>query len=158
MPLRAALAAGAVLTVLVTGGCAAADASSDDASAAPTTSAAPVAETAAGTDEHSCAGFGDVMTIMHNVGAAVHDGRMTEQEKSGWYGLATRVLDRVPASGEGPISESLTALKESAPAVAPGGGGSTGIESDAWNTAGTELREACEAEGFDVSAEGFIGG
>ena len=76
MPLRAALAAGAVLTVLVTGGCAAADASSDDASAAPTTSAAPVAETAAGTDEDSCAGFGDVMTIMHNVGAAVHDGRI----------------------------------------------------------------------------------
>jgi hypothetical protein len=156
-PLRAALALGAVLTLLATAGCAATDASAGDASATPAASTAPVAEVAAGTDEESCAGFGDIMTIMHNVGAAVHDGRMTEQEKAGWYGLATRVLDRVPASGEGPISDALTALQESAPAVEPGGS-STGIESDAWNAAGTELREACEAEGYDASAVGFIGG
>ncbi|MFF7294207.1 hypothetical protein ACFY9N_16880 [Microbacterium sp. NPDC008134] len=158
LPLRSALALSSVLAVLLAAGCAAAESPADDAPTATSTSVPADADAGTATDEESCAGFSDVMTILHNVGAAVHDGRMTDQEKSGWYALATRVLDRVPATGEGPISDALTATQEAAPAVAIGAGGSTGIESDAWNAAGGELREACEAEGYQVVAEGFVGG
>lgn len=147
------------LLVLVTSGCSNASA----APAATSTAAEPTAESsaapeAAATDEESCAGFGDVMTILHNVGAAVHEQRMSEREREGWYGLATRVLDRVPASGEGVISDALAAMKKAAPPVGIDGGATSTIESEAWNAAGEDLREACEAAGHEVVAEGFIGG
>lgn len=158
MPLRAAVAVGALLTALVAGGCASSvevEATAEPAEEAST--AAPESD-AAGIDEDSCAGFVDVMTILHNVDAAVHDGRMDDHERKGWYALASRVLDRAPASGEGPISDALTALQEAVPAVSFDSGGIVDMQSDAANTAGAALREACDAGGYETGAAGFVGG
>ncbi len=145
------------LLVLLASGCA----DSSSAPAATETAATAEASTApdaAAIDEESCAGFGDIQTILHNVEAAVHEQRMSDQERTGWYGLATRVLDRVPASGEGDISDALTAMKKASPPVGFDGGATSTIGSDAWNAAGTDLREACEAAGYEIVTEGFVGG
>lgn len=157
LPFRSALVLGAAFAILVTAGCAADTAPDEGASAAPT-SASTSSEMDAATDEASCAGVGDVLTILHNVDAAAHEERMSDQERGLWHALATRVLERVPASGEGPVSEALVAYKEAVPVVAAGGGGAAGFESDSANAAGADLREACETAGYEIMTEGFVGG
>ncbi len=148
----------AALLVLVASGCtntSPVPAATSTAESAAESSAAP---DAVAIDEQSCAGMGDVLTILHNADAAVHDQRMGEREREGWYGLATRVLDRVPASSEGDISDALDAMKKAAPPVGIDGGATSTIGSEAWHAAGEDLREACEAAGYEYTTEGFTGG
>lgn len=83
---------------------------------------------------------------------------MSEGEQQGWHRLATRVQALIPSPGEGPLADAIVALQQAAPASAQGATGSTGIDSDAWRLAGTTVTEACEAEGFTVALEGFVGG
>jgi hypothetical protein len=157
LPFRSALALGAAFAILVTAGCAADTAPEVEASVSPMP-ASTSSETDAATDEASCAGVGDVLTILHNVDAAVKDARMSDQERDGWYALAVRVLDRVSASGEGPISDALLAFKPTVPPGPPVEDGASLLESVGAAAEGGTLREACEAAGYEMAIEGFIGG
>jgi len=124
------------------------------ADAAPTeTSASAVAAT----DEMTCAGFGDVLTITANADAGLRDGRMEEQEQQGWYRLATRVLDRVPVREEGAVSDAMVELKDAAPAIAIGVIETPGIGSAEWDSANQALGDACADVG-GPSIEMFTGG
>lgn len=123
----------------------------------PTVSAAPAsAETTAAPDEVTCAAFGDVVNILGNVDRAFHDERMGQQEKRGWYALASRVLANIPSADEGPVAEALAAVKAEVPAV-------QGIDPVNFGTPGgpvfgADLYEACKAAGFEVVLSGFTGG
>lgn len=110
------------------------------------------------TDKESCDAFGDVTTITFNADLGLQDGRMAQQEHDGWYRLATRVLDRVPTSGTGTVSDTIAALKQAAPPIPLGTPGTTGFNTDEWNTAAAPLLEACNAAGSDLASEGFTGG
>jgi hypothetical protein len=109
-------------------------------------------------DEDTCSGYADVITIMNNTEAAVSSGRMSADEQQGWLRLATRVQDRIPSANEGPIAVALTELKDAAPAIPSGSVHVPGIRSDEWMTAASSLREACDAAGYEVTSEGFVGG
>ena len=126
-----------------------------DADGAPSeapTLAAPV------TDEATCTAFGDVLTITGNADVALRDGRMEAQEHQGWYGLATRVLDRIPTRGEGAVSDAIAALREMAPATAPGVVGTPGFGNTEWVRGVQELDSACTDAGAELAVEGFTGG
>lgn len=110
------------------------------------------------TDEHSCTGFGDVLTIALNADAGLRDGRMADQEQQGWYRLATRVLDGVPAREDGAVSDALNALKTVAPPVALAAVQPTGIGSSEWNIGLDELSFACRDAGFETAVNKFTGG
>lgn len=150
--------AGAGVLLLLASGCATTSA----ASGSPTPSAdetVPVeTSTAQTTDEDTCLGYADVVTMMTNAQAAATDGRMSDPELQGWLRLATRVQDGISSTGEGPISDALGAVKVAAPALPPGSTETPGLLSDQWMTAATDLREACDAAGYDVSIESFVGG
>lgn len=125
----------------------------------PTVSATPEpasAETTAAQDEVTCAAFGDVQTIVTNAYVAFDEDRMGQQEKSGWYALASRVLGNIPSADEGPVAEALAALKEEVPAVQ--GIDPTNIGIDDGTLVGEDLFKACEAGGFEVPMNGFTGG
>lgn len=109
------------------------------------------------TDVESCEAFVDVLTILQNANAGLHDGRMGQQEYDGWMRLATRVLDRVPERGEGPVSDAIVALKQAAPAIPAGAMGSTDLGTPKWANA-APLADLCSAAGYDLFAEGFTGG
>ena len=128
-------------------------------SSTPTVSAAPEpasAVTTAAQDQVTCAAFGDVVTIAGNVYVAFNEGRMGQQEKSGWYALATRVLANVPSADEGPVAEALAAVKAEVPAVQ--GIDPTNISAPGGPAFGADLYEACKAAGFEVVSSGFTGG
>lgn len=126
-------------------------------SSTPTVSAAPAStETTAAQDQVTCAAFGDVVTIAGNVYVAFNEGRMGQQEKSGWYALATRVLASVPSADEGPVAEALAAVKAEVPAVQ--GIDPTSISAPGGPAFGADLYEACKAAGFEVVSSGFTGG
>jgi len=110
------------------------------------------------TDVTTCTVFGDVLTIVANADVAVSEGRMEAQEQRGWYGLATRVLDRVPTRGEGAVSDALDALKKLAPATAAGATGTPEFGSSEWLRGERELSSACADGGTELTVEGFTGG
>lgn len=110
------------------------------------------------TDEITCAGFGDVLTITANADAGLRDGRMAEQEQQGWYRLATRILDGVPTRGEGAVTEVIGALKAAAPAVNLGAVAATGIGSPEWNQGLDDLSMACTEAGTELAVQMFTGG
>jgi len=110
------------------------------------------------TDATTCTVFGDVLTIVANADVAVSEGRMEAQEQRGWYGLATRMLDRVPTRGEGAVSDALDALKKLAPATAAGAAGTPGFGSSEWVRAEQGLGSACADGGTELTVEGFTGG
>lgn len=154
-------AVGMVVIIAGIAGCAAPASSADvspDGEGTILVTTAPVTPEAAVTDKESCEAFGDVLTITTNADADLHDGRMTQKEHDGWYRLATRVLDRVPTSGDGTVSDTITALKEAAPAIRSGALGKSGIGTDAWITAGDPLLQACTEAGSDLVSESFTGG
>lgn len=122
---------------------------------APTATPASAGTT---TDVSTCTGFNDVATITANADAGLRDGRMAAQEQQGWYRLATRVLDGVPTSGEGEVSDAAAALKDVAPMVTLGAMGTTGIGSAEWDSAVQELSEACTAAGAEMAIEMYTGG
>lgn len=110
------------------------------------------------TDAVTCTAFGDVLTVVANADVAVSQGRMEAQEQQGWYGLATRVLDRVPTRGEGAVGDALDALKALAPATAAGVVGTPGFGSSEWERATRDLNLACSDAGSELTVEGFTGG
>lgn len=110
------------------------------------------------TDEVTCTAFGDVLTIVGNVDVARREGRMEEPEQQGWYGLATRVLDRIPTRGEGAVSDAIGALQELAPATAQGVVGTPGFGTAEWIRGTQALASACADAGAETTVEGFTGG
>lgn len=110
------------------------------------------------TDEVTCTAFGDILTITGNVDVALREGRMEAQEQQGWYGLATRVLGRIPTRGEGAVSDAIAALRELAPATAPGVVGTPGFGTAEWIRGTQKLDAACADAGAEVTVEGFAGG
>ena len=123
----------------------------------PSTSPTP-ASSPSSSDAESCGAFGDVMTITANADVGLRDGRMAEQEQQGWYRLAARVLDRVPTSGDGAVSDAVEALKDVVPAPAPGAMGTSAFGSDEWNNAQHVLASACTEAGLELTISMFTGG
>ena len=91
---------------------------------APAVSPTPSA-TASTTDAVTCTAFGDALTITANADAGLRDDRMAAQEQQGWYRPATRLVDRVPTSGEGDVSEATVGLRDVASVITPGAVAST---------------------------------
>lgn len=118
----------------------------------------PSPSAGAATDELTCTGFGDVLTVIQNADAGLSDGRMEAQEQDGWYRLATRVLGRTPTRGEGAVSDAIDALKEVAPAIPLGVIETTGVGSAEWEGRIREVVSACADSGAEVMSEGFTGG
>ncbi len=127
------------------------------AQAEPSPPATPVSASAS-SDAETCAAFGDVMTMTANADVGLRDGRMAQQEQQGWYRLAARVLDRVPTSGDGAVSDAVDALKDIVPAPAPGAMGTSAFGSDEWNSAQHVLATACTAAGSELTISMFTGG
>jgi hypothetical protein len=127
------------------------------ATSAPAVSPTPSA-TVSTTDAATCTAFGDVLTITGNADAGLRDGRMATQEQQGWYRLATRVLDRVPTSGKGDVSEATAALRDAAPAIGLGAMASSGIGSVDWNDGVDRLSRACADAGAETASSMFTGG
>jgi hypothetical protein len=120
-------------------------------------SAAPAAAEST-TDAESCTGFNDVLTITTNADKGLRDARMAEQEQMGWYRLATRILDGVPTSGQGAVSDTIAALKSIAPEIKLGAIEPTEIGSTEWNQGVQDLSTACAAAGTEMAAESYTGG
>lgn len=159
--LSTALAALALTATMLAGCSTTAPAAADPTPTAPkpTASAAPEpasAVTTAAPDEVTCAAFGDVVTILGNVDVALNEDRMGQQEKNGWYALASRVLANVPSADAGPVAEALAAVKAEVPPA-------QGVERVTFGKPGgavfgADLYEACRAAGFEVVLNGFTGG
>jgi hypothetical protein len=110
------------------------------------------------TDQMTCAGISDVLTIMANADAGLRDGRMAAQEQQGWYRLATRVLEGVPVRGEGAVSDAADALKNVAPAIGIAAMGTTGMGSAEWDGGLQELSYACSEADSETAINMFTGG
>lgn len=161
---RIAISIGAVIVLLGAAGCTATPVSSDaGSSAAPTvgtntpTPAASDDASTAEEDQVTCAAFSDVQTILHNAQSAFYDDRSSQRELDGWSALASRVLGNIPAAEEGRVADALAAVKEAVPVVQAVLGPSN-ILSREWAVPGAELMAACEAAGFVVMTNAFIGG
>jgi hypothetical protein len=153
---RRIIGASAIVTVLLLAGCSAAATDLPDAD--PSTGPSTVSvDLPAVTDVESCEAFSDISTILQNANAGFYEGRMSQQEFDGWMRLATRVLDRVPTSGVGPVSEAIDTLKELSPAIPAGTIAPTTLGSSEWMQA-APLAAACEDAGYTLAAEGFTGG
>jgi hypothetical protein len=110
-------------------------------------------------DAATCTAYGDVLTILENADLGLADGRMAEQERDGWYRLATRVLDRLPSGGDSAVQTAIAELQEVAPAVEPGEPTeSAGPGSPEWDDAQGALGTACDALGAPLSINVFTGG
>ena len=139
--------AGALAGALALSGC----------TAEPAPSATPAAAVAT-TDAVTCFAVGDVLTITANADAGLRESRMAAQEQQGWYRLATRVLERVPTSGEGDVSEAVGALKDMAPVITLGAVAATGIGSAEWYEGLDDLYLACSDAGAETAVQMFTGG
>lgn len=109
-------------------------------------------------DHITCTSFGDVLTITANADAGLRDGRMESQEVQGWYRLATRVLDRMPTSGAGPVSDAIGELKDTAPVVSASAMNAAGMGSTEWVVGVDTLSAACTDAGFELAVNMFTGG
>ena len=110
-------------------------------------------------DVAACAAFADVMTIVENADLGLADGRMATQEHDGWFALATRVLDRLPSSGDSAVQRAIGELQEAAPAAAPGTSADpTGVGSPQWQSAQALLDTACADLGTPLAIDVFTGG
>ncbi|MCM3660553.1 hypothetical protein M3148_06035 [Georgenia satyanarayanai] len=150
----------AVFAAAAMSGCA----ESADAGVAPlpepvVASSAPAPAPSPAEDADICTAYGDVLTILENADIALDDGRMEPQEHQGWHKLATRVLDRLPSSGDGPVRSAVTDLKEAAPAVPSGfGRAPEGVRSPEWYAAEEALGAACDELGTPLAISMFTGG
>lgn len=128
-------------------------------SAAPPPATAVPAEDEAPDDAATCVASSDVMTIVENADLGLADGRMAEQERDGWYELATRVLGRLPSGGDSAVQTAVADLQAAAPAVAVGTfAESTGVGSPEWSKAQADLGDACETLGTPLTIAPFTGG
>jgi hypothetical protein len=110
-------------------------------------------------DAAACEAVSDVQTIVENADVALSEGRMAVQEQQGWYEVATRVLHRIPSSGDSGVSQAVADLQETVPAVEswtrtdP-----TVIRSDAWRAALDALAEPCLTVDSELFISTFTGG
>lgn len=126
-------------------------------SAAADRPSSPAPERRHGPDDAAvCDAYGDVLTIVENADIALADGRMDAQEQHGWYGLATRVLGRLPGDGGSAVQTAVGALQEAAPAGTSAE--STGVRSPAWVEAEQDLGTACDDAGAPLAITMFTGG
>lgn len=160
-------AAAVVLSTAVLVGCGSGGAGPADgteepeaaSSAAPSPATDDPAQDDAPDDAATCVAFSDVMTIVENADLGLADGRMAEQERDGWYRLATRVLGRLPSGGDSAVQTAVGDLQAAAPAVAVGTfAESTGVGSPEWAQAQADLGDACEALGAPLTIAPFTGG
>ncbi|MCM3533211.1 hypothetical protein M3693_03085 [Cellulosimicrobium funkei] len=160
-------AAAVVLSTAVLVGCGSGGAGPADgteepeaaSSAAPSPATDAPAQDGAPDDAATCVAFSDVMTIVENADLGLADGRMAEQERDGWYRLATRVLGRLPSGGDSDVQTAVGDLQAAAPAVAVGTfAESTGVGSPEWSQAQADLGDACEALGAPLTIAPFTGG
>jgi hypothetical protein len=163
---RISVGVAAVGTALVLSGCTtgAGTATATQPAATATSTSAPqpsVAAQTALTDQESCEAFSDVTTILFNASTGLRENRMTAQEYGGWLVLATRVLDRIPTTGEGAVSDAVASFKAAAPAIPineiPVGPPDTAIGSREWYNA-APIGDACAAAGYELSTQAFTGG
>jgi len=110
------------------------------------------------TDAETCSAIGDVMSIRFNADVAVSEGRMDTQEQGGWYRLATIVLSRVPTRGEGPVSDSVSALQSAVPPVALAAYGRGEIGSDDSDQQWSAVMQSCTEAGSEIATVAFTGG
>ncbi|WP_340696928.1 hypothetical protein [Cellulosimicrobium funkei] len=152
----------AVLVGCGSGGAGPADGTEEPAaasSAAPSPATDAPAQDGAPDDAATCVASSDVMTIVENADLGLADGRMAEQERDGWYRLATRVLGRLPSGGDSAVQTAVAELQAAAPAVAVGTfAESTGVGSPEWSQAQADLGDACEALGAPLTIAPFTGG
>ncbi len=160
-------AAAVVLSTAVLVGCGSGGAGPADgteepeaaSSAAPSPATDAPAQDDAPDDAATCVAFSDVMTIVENADLGLADGRMAEQERDGWYELATRVLGRLPSGGDSAVQTAVGDLQAAAPAVAVGTfAESTGVGSPEWSQAQADLGDACEALSAPLTIAPFTGG
>lgn len=84
---------------------------------------------------------------------------MAAQEHEGWYPLATRVLDRLPSTGDGAVPGAIAQLQELAPAVPAGAGHEpSGVRSPERYDAEGVLGSACDDLGVLLAIDVFTGG
>jgi hypothetical protein len=157
---RILVAAGAALALIGISGCAAGTVRTGPTSSAKPsiTTTPPTADptaSAAAIDKVTCETYSDMLTIMHNADYSFHHEAIGDQERTGWYDLAFRVIGRAPSGGEGPVAKALATMKGIQP---PLGGDSTDPTVIAWGDASQALADACKAEGLPYWARGFVGG
>ncbi|WP_250445667.1 hypothetical protein [Actinotalea sp. C106] len=100
-----------------------------------------------------------MLTIVENAELGLASGRMEDQERDGWFGLATRVLDRLPSTGESAVQTAIGELQEIAPVIPAGAGADpTGLRSPEWYDAQGALSTACEELGAPLAISVFTGG
>lgn len=84
---------------------------------------------------------------------------MDTQEHAGWHRLATRVLDRLPSTGDSAVHTAVAQLQEIAPAAPAGAVASTdGVRSPEWYEAEEVLGAACDDLGVPLTINVFTGG
>ncbi|MCM3662597.1 hypothetical protein M3148_16610 [Georgenia satyanarayanai] len=84
---------------------------------------------------------------------------MNAQEHAGWSRLATRVLDRLPSTGDSAVHTAIAELQEIAPAIPSGAvGAATGVRSPEWYAAEEVLRTACDGLGVPLMLDLFARG
>ncbi|SDB93238.1 hypothetical protein SAMN05216410_1001 [Sanguibacter gelidistatuariae] len=153
---QAAGASALVLAALMVAGCGSASAEPEPTGEA---TQADTTEEDTARDVAACKAVSDVMTIADNADIALSEGRMAAQEQRGWYDVATRVLDRIPSTGDDAVSQGVADLKETAPPLTPGTGAEPlGIGSDAWGNALATLAEPCLAVDAELTYHVFTGG
>lgn len=153
---RAVGVSAAVLVGAVLAGCSA-EAGSPQAEPASTQPSEAVHEgEAADLDASACQAVSDVMTIVENADIGLREGRMAAQEQRSWYQLATRVLDRIPASDDHAVSLAIADLKAAAPLVT--GPDLPAIGSAAWRDALAAVRDPCLAADAELTIGVFTGG
>ena len=164
---RWAVFSAAVLGAVVIGGCSTNNGEDREGQVEPSQvsgatqqpSAAASPEVDALDDTAICIAYGDVLTIVENADIALAEGRMEAQEHHGWYQLATRVLDRLPSSGDSAVQTAIGELKEVAPAVPSGAVADvTGVRSAEWSQVVGDLGGACDALGAPLAISVFTGG
>jgi len=107
----------------------------------------------------ACEAVSDVMTVAENVAVAVGEARMTAQEQQGWYQVASRMLDRIPVTGDAAVDQGVEGLRAAVPAVAAGARAEPfELTSDAWNEALASLDEPCLAADAELAVSVFTGG
>ncbi|WP_160299699.1 hypothetical protein [Microbacterium azadirachtae] len=112
---------------------------------------------AAATDKVTCDTYSDMLTILHNTDYSFYHNAIGPQERTGWYDLAFRVIGRAPSVGDGPVATALAALKQVHPPMSTSAS-TQDPTSVAWGKASLALAAACEAEGHQAGATGFVGG
>ena len=154
---RAVGASALVFVATMMAGCSGALTAQPDPTAEVRQADAPEGDVAQ--DAAACAAVSDVMSIVENADIALSEGRVAVQEQQGWYEVATRVLYRIPSSGDSAVSQGVADLQEAVPAVElwarteP-----TVIRSDAWRDALSALDEPCLAVDSALTISMFTGG